>query len=61
MARKEQIDFVDQLWLEYFNSTTSLKEYHEPFVVPEVWLPQETPVGLIETLSLDFAMSNEVV
>ena len=47
MASEEQIKFVNGLWQEYLNSTIPLKEYDHQFEVPEVWLPQETPVDLI--------------
>lgn len=47
MASKEQIEFENKLWTEYYNSTIRLQDYHGQFEVPEVWLAQETPIDLI--------------
>lgn len=47
-ASDEEIEFVDGLWFEYHNSTIRLEDYHGQFEVPEIWLPQKTPVDLIK-------------
>lgn len=37
-----------EFWLNYIESTIRLEEYDGQFEVPEIWLPQRTPVNLID-------------
>ena len=51
MATKKEIEFVGSLWDKYRDSAVSLSEYQGQFKIPEIWLPQRTPVNLVKILN----------
>ncbi len=49
-AKPKEREFVNRLWEQYNDSAVLFAAYPGNFVVPELWLPQRTPINLIEIL-----------